>query len=457
MRKIAIFIALVLLLALCATPAHAVPALPHAFYGSVTVNGAAASDGTEVSATVAGGSVITNTQNPTTTSGGSYGVNSPHLLVQGYDIPDGATITFHVTNEDGTATGGTATFEAGGGPTEKDLSVTITKPSLPPSEPAMGPGGGAPPQPPVETDLFGIEEEFKIGSDGKIEDRIEATSADGMLTLTIKAGTIALDEDGEPLESLESAVDESPPDPPEGAHVIGAFDFGPDGATFDPPITITWNYDPEDLPENMDLVIAYYDEDDGEWVYLPVERINNTLTASVSHFTSFALIAVPKPAAFTLSSLAVSPTEVAPGEKVNISVSVANTGGTEGSYKVVLEINGVKEAEKSVTVAAGSIQAISFSVAKEKAGSYNVVVDGLSSSFTVVVPPVPPKPPPVPKPPAPTPAPPKPPPPTPPAPEVTAPVVPPPPEGINWPMVGGIIAAAIVVGLIIFFLVRRRA
>ena len=69
-----------------------------------------------------------------------------------------------------------------------------------------------------------------------------------------------------------------------------------------------------------------------------------------------------------------------------------------------------------------------------------MVVDGLSGSFTVIAPPPPPSPPP-----------------TPPAPEITAPVVPPAPEGINWPMVGGIVGAAIIVGLIIFLLVRRRA
>jgi len=105
---------------------------------------------------------------------------------------------------------------------------------------------------------------------------------------------------------------------------------------------------------------------------------------------------------------------------------LANTGGTEGSYSVVLKINGVKEAEKSITVAPGSTESVSFSVTKEQAGSYDVTVDGLSGSFTVVAVPAPP-----------------------PAPPVKPP--------INWPVVGGIIAALVVVGLLIFFLVRRRA
>ena len=139
MRKIAIFITLMELLLLYAVPAYAQPALPHAFYGTVTIGGNSAPDGTQVSATVDSGSVITNVQNPTTTVGGSYGINSPYLLVQG-DITPGATITFYVN---GVSTGQTATFSVGGGPTELNLAATITG--------GGGGGGGAPPAAPAVT------------------------------------------------------------------------------------------------------------------------------------------------------------------------------------------------------------------------------------------------------------------------------------------------------------------
>ncbi|GAI45705.1 unnamed protein product, partial [marine sediment metagenome] len=76
----------------------------------------------------------------------------------------------------------------------------------------------------------------------------------------------------------------------------------------------------------------------------------------------------------------------------------------------------------------GQSEDVTFSVTREEADTYGVAVDGLSDSFTVTVPPeVPP-----PLPPAPAPA--KP----------------------NWPLVGGIIGGCVVVGLLIFFLVRRR-
>ncbi|MDO9580697.1 MAG: CARDB domain-containing protein, partial [Bacteroidales bacterium] len=238
MRKIAIiFIALVLLLALGATPTLAddVPAFPHAFYGSVLINGAAATDGTLVSATVSSGTVINNTQNPVTTVGGSYGINSPYLLVQG-SIPEGATITFHVTNANGTAAASvTATFSAGGGPTEKNLSVDIAAPPTPTPTPTPTPGEGA----------------------------------------------------------------------------------------------------------------------------------------------------AAAPAAFSISSLTISPSEVYVGEAVTISFSVANTGGQSGSYTVTLKINGVVEATKEVTVAAGKSESVSFTTSKNVAGTYSVDVNGLTGSFIV--------------------------------------------------------------------------
>ncbi|GAH64196.1 unnamed protein product [marine sediment metagenome] len=83
-------------------------------------------------------------------------------------------------------------------------------------------------------------------------------------------------------------------------------------------------------------------------------------------------------------NLSIQPAEVEPGETVTIMASVTNNSNMEGTYHIVLKINGVKEAEKSVTVGADSSQDVSFSVTREEAGSYSVVLDELAGSFTVV-------------------------------------------------------------------------
>jgi len=274
------------LLTFGATPVYAVPALPHAFYGSVTINGTAAPDGSRVSATVDSGTII-STQNPVTTVAGSYGVDTPKLLVQGDDL-SGAIITFYVN---GVSTGQTATFEAGGGPATLDLSVTIATPPSPPPPPPPAPP--SPVLPRGTTDVRGM-----VGDGCSFIEPVTAASDDELCTLTIPVGTVGLTEDLECLPEITMVTMEEPPPPPEDAHVIGlVYDFGPDGATFEEAIILTFTYDPDALPEGVseeDLVIAYFV--DGEWVELDecvIDTETNTITASVSHFTTFAVIGTP--------------------------------------------------------------------------------------------------------------------------------------------------------------------
>ena len=89
------------------------------------------------------------------------------------------------------------------------------------------------------------------------------------------------------------------------------------------------------------------------------------------------------PAAFSLSNLSIEPTEVGLGETIAISVSVDNTGGSQGSHDVVLKINGAEEETKSVTLAAGDSKNVTFSVTRGDAGTYAVTVEDLSGSFAV--------------------------------------------------------------------------
>lgn len=91
----------------------------------------------------------------------------------------------------------------------------------------------------------------------------------------------------------------------------------------------------------------------------------------------------PAPAAFSASNLSIQPAEVEAGEAVTISISIANSGGSQGSHEAVLNINSVQEEAKSVTVAAGSSKTVNFSVTRTDAATYAVTINGLSGSFTV--------------------------------------------------------------------------
>ena len=152
-----------------------------------------------------------------------------------------------------------------------------------------------------------------------------------------------------------------------------------------------------------------------EVTFTTTRDIAGTYLVDVDGLTgSFTVKEKPAPAAFSVTNLSIQPTQVQPKGVVTITVLVSNTGGTEGSYTVVLNINDIKEAEKSVALGAGKSEEASFSVTRKEPGTYGVTVDTLSGQFTVV------------------------------------------PLPINWPLIGGIIAAVVVVGLVVSFLVRRR-
>ncbi len=245
--------------------------------------------------------------------------------------------------------------------------------------------------PPGTSDISGF-----VSDDGVFTETIVAESFDDKCELTIDEGTIGLTEDGEPLNEISIIEMEEPPAPPENSEIIDlTYDLGPDGATFDPPATLTFSYDESLVPEGVaeeNLVMAMWDEATGEWVVLVgciVDPETNTITAKVSHFTAFAILAYTHPAAFGTSELFITPVEVDIGEGVTISTLITNTGDLTGGHEVILEIDNVAVATKDVTLAGGASQTVTFTAVKDVAGTYAVNVDGLSGTFMVKAPPLP--------------------------------------------------------------------
>ncbi|MBA7466756.1 hypothetical protein ES707_01946 [subsurface metagenome] len=312
-----------------------------------------------------------------------------------------------------------------------DLKVTV----VPPPPGGGGGGGGGVPFPGL-TLLRGC-----INSQGVItcEDVI-ALSPCGCCKMVVKMGAKALNKWGHPLSGIIVLAVDDPPPMPEDYVLVAACEFRPEGATFDPSATLIISYDTDDIPDGYkeeNLVMAMWDEEAEEWIILDsvVDLLANTITIKVRHLSIFAILAgaVAAPADFSVSELSIAPEEVSIGENINISVRVTNTGNSSGSYTATFKINGAVEATKEVTLDAGASQKVTFTTAKDVAASYSVDVNGLSGSFTVKEE-VAPAPPPAPTPTPPTPA-----------------------KPINWPLVGGIIAAGVAVGLGgVFYWIRRR-
>lgn len=91
----------------------------------------------------------------------------------------------------------------------------------------------------------------------------------------------------------------------------------------------------------------------------------------------------PAPEAFQLGELVISPSAVYPGDKIFIHANLTNTGGFEDSYSVELQINGVSEAVREVTMPAGETWVLSFSGPTETPGTYRVNLNELTGYFVV--------------------------------------------------------------------------
>ncbi len=264
-----------------------------------------------------------------------------------------------------------------------------------------------------------IELTGKIDASGRVLELVELASADKKVDLKLPERTIALTVSGTPPEQITiEAVTESPSVSPDVCPIGLTYDIGPEKATFEPPITLTLHYDEVPVADSMawdvncdgsvnvadivkvtspdwkgvteeDFKIAYFDTSKNEWAILEnsvADIAENTVTARVRHFTQFTILGgttSSSSAAFTVKSLDVTPEVVRPGEDVTVTVLVANTGETEGSYSLSLKIGGGVETVEELILTPGEERLVTFTVSRENAGSYEVEVDGQTAEFTV--------------------------------------------------------------------------
>ena len=219
---------------------------------------------------------------------------------------------------------------------------------------------------------------------------------------------------------------------------------------------MTFKVEKEWLEQNSvhkwSVALNRYDPRLRQWISLPTKRVKEDdiyvyYTVTITQFSTFAIAGsqVLPPVNFKATNLSLNPTEAKTGEGITISADITNLSEMAGTYVATLWINRTVEAGKDIFLEAGETKSISFTVTRTAEGSYEVRFDRLLDSFSVtkvVKPPIPPAPP------LPAPAPP-------PAPPVAPPEVPP-VTPISWWLIGGIIAAVIIIGVATWIVVVRR-
>ncbi|MFC1958256.1 helix-turn-helix domain-containing protein [Chloroflexota bacterium] len=156
------------------------------------------------------------------------------------------------------------------------------------------PGGGPPATPtPGKTYVSNV-----VNYLNKFIKDVTAESGDKKAKVSIKKGVKGTSSKGHKITQIVVGVPVRTPSAPANRTIVGTtYEItvnDNEGATFDYPITLTFTYDPDEIPEGLtpeDLVIAWYDEDTGEWVELEtvVDPVNHTLTVEVTHLSIYAI------------------------------------------------------------------------------------------------------------------------------------------------------------------------
>lgn len=100
-------------------------------------------------------------------------------------------------------------------------------------------------------------------------------------------------------------------------------------------------------------------------------------------FTPLFLGCEPEP---KVSNLVIDPVRVTLGNSVRVSVDIESIRGTESTYAISIEVDGVPKETREVTLAALELKPIVFIVSTEELGVHDVTVKGLSGTFEVIKP-----------------------------------------------------------------------
>jgi len=258
--------------------------------------------------------------------------------------------------------------------------ITVTSPEVEPPAPPTNPG---------HLNITVLGHEYSPGmDDGVLTEDVSAVLIEGEVTLLLSDGTRCLDSSEDPLGYISLVHKSSPASYADGL-VVAAYSLYPNGATFSPPLSLAIRYDGSELPDGVDaddLTLAYYKG--GAWspVVSSLEDDVEAVRASIPHFSTIGLLAptrAPSPTEFAIEDLRVSPATVPPASSVYVTFSVRNTGGTAGTYPLMVEVNGSSEYAREISLGPSESRNVRLWIARSTPGTYTVSVGDVNSSFAV--------------------------------------------------------------------------
>jgi PKD repeat protein len=285
------------------------------------------------------------------------------------------------------------------------VNGTLTVTARPTPPPPTAAGGGCPTTKYLTVDWEGNNTTQPLYSNDCLAVDLLGPSPDISDNLFLERGTHAPVVDTRTYYLIVvRELGEIPP-VPQDYEAIVVLNITPADAEFNQDIFLTVGLNETQLPQNvLNLTMDYYDDINRVWVPLEYEAggpngvAELTLSAPINHFSIYGVLAklgptTPiQPAHFVPSGLSITPSVekiwksitfvTKTGETVTITANIANDGGKEGTYNVVLKLNGQTVDTKTVTIGAGQSKQVSFTRSGLDYGQYDVNVAGLTGEFT---------------------------------------------------------------------------
>jgi len=188
------------------------------------------------------------------------------------------TFTIKVKDSDDSSLTDTATFTVTISSTGSNSSNTTTEIS----GSTVSLSGGA-----ADTPL-------KIDKQGITQNTSNITTSDNRTILSIPKGITMVDSSGNPITTISATQITAPLVTPDDTTLITAYAFGPSGANFSAVITCVFKFNQSDLPSGVssgNLGVYYYNGTKWNTIDSQVDTGAGTVTAKISHFSVYALMA----------------------------------------------------------------------------------------------------------------------------------------------------------------------
>jgi len=145
----------------------------------------------------------------------------------------------------------------------------------------------------------------------------------------------------------------------------------------------------DDLADEKDAVVGV-GKRKNVWFEVPVDYTPGNYQVSLGLGTGQSRrddlensVRILKPAEFEILGLSLDPDQVNFGDETTAVVEVSNVGEAEGSYTVNLEIEGIDELSKDITLRGETTKEVTFPFAVDDPGLHAVTADGLEESLEV--------------------------------------------------------------------------